>query len=196
MKVTILKQKRILDNFCKVDEITLQHEKFDGTMTLPMTRLNFDRGDSVAAVVYNYETDSVILTRQFRLPVYLRLNNADKAVLTEVAAGMIDKGEMPKDAIIREVREELGYEIVDIRLLFKFFLSPGGCSELIHLFFVEVFSNDKVASGGGRIEENEDIKICEITEIRRRYVFDVVEQGEIMDAKTIIGLQWLKENGK
>ena len=195
MKVKILSKKRILDAFFKVDEVELQHEKFDGSMSEPMKRLNFERGDSVAAVVYNYETDSVILTQQFRLPVYLRLNDADKAILTEVAAGMIDKGETPKDAIIREVKEELGYEIVEVRLLFKFFLSPGGSSERIHLFYVEVFNNGKVAAGGGKIEENEDIKICQITEIRRRYVFDMVEQGEIMDAKTIIGLQWLKERG-
>lgn len=191
MQVNILNKKRILDAFFKVDEITLQHDKFDGTMTEPIKRLNFERGDSVAAVVYNPQKDTVILTQQFRLPAYMRLQDSDSAMLIETAAGMIDANETSQDAIIREVREELGFRVDYIKLLFSFFLSPGGSSERIHLFYIEV--TDQVEAGGGVALEYEDIKFCVIVEFRRRDVFDMVEKGEIMDAKTIIGLQWLKQ---
>ena len=53
MKVIIKKTKRILDGFFKVDRSILQFEKFDGKLSKEVVRLNFERGDSVAALLVN-----------------------------------------------------------------------------------------------------------------------------------------------
>jgi len=106
MKVVIQDRRRVFDGFFKIDEVKLQFEKFDGSMSPPVTRLNFDRGDSVAAVVLNVDTRKVILVNQFKYPSYEK----GPGWITEVVAGMIGDGESPEAAMQREIREEIGYE--------------------------------------------------------------------------------------
>ena len=85
-----IKQKRlVLDDFFKVEEAYLSFEKFDGTMSPVVRRLNFERGDAVAALLHHTERDTAILVNQFRYPSYEK----GPGWITEVVAGMIDKGE-------------------------------------------------------------------------------------------------------
>ena len=65
-KVKIEQTNRLLDDFFKVDEAFLQFEQFDGEMSPTVRRLNFERGDGVAALVLNADTDKLILVRQYR----------------------------------------------------------------------------------------------------------------------------------
>ena len=70
-RVIIKKEKkRILDDFFKVEEVHLSFEKFDGSMSPVVRRLNFERGDSVAALLYQKESDAVFLVNQFKYPAY------------------------------------------------------------------------------------------------------------------------------
>ncbi len=128
----------------------------------------------------------MILVNQFR---YATLSRGG-GWMTECVAGLIDAGEAPEVAIRREILEEAGYEIEKLERISCFYPTPGITSERIILFYAETRGDGPVAKGGGLAEEGEDIKVLELPleEALRQ-----VESGEIADAKTIIGLMWLRE---
>jgi ADP-ribose pyrophosphatase len=165
-------------------EGTYQLEQADGTMSEPIRRLSFERGDGVCGVVFNTDTQKAILVRQFRYPCHA---NGDGWMI-EAVAGMLHKGHDETEEMKREVLEEIGYEVRYIEKLSTFYVSPGGSSERIHIFHVEVDNAGKVASGGGLTHETEDIEIVEYTlpELKK-----AVETNELRDAKTILGCKQL-----
>src|SRR5215467_4801036 len=179
--VRILHQETLLNDFFRVDAATLQYERFDGSLSEPVRRLRLDRGDSVAALVLHTGTGCVLLVEQFKYPV---LGVADGWIV-EAVAGMIDPGETPEAAIRREVREEIGYELAQLEQVSTFFVSPGGSSERIFLFYGEVSADKKIGPAGGVPAEGEDIAIREYSIPE---ALAAVERGEIADAKTIISL--------
>jgi nudix-type nucleoside diphosphatase (YffH/AdpP family) len=191
-RVDIRNRERILDDFFKVDKYTVSHETFDGGMTPHLPVLVFERGDAVAALLYDPVRRKVIAVNQFRLPT--REKGQGRGWLVEAIAGMI-KGsregapeETPLQCLIREVREETGYEITQASPVSTFFSSPGGSTERIHLFYAEVQSTDQKSKGGGE-DLGEDIEIVE---------YDVDEflhklaNGEFEDPKLIIAGQWFQ----
>jgi len=185
MKVLIKKTKRILDTFFKVDHSILQFEKFDGTLSEEVVRLNLERGDSVAALLVNREKRKIILIKQFRFPVYTK--EKENSWTWEIVAGMVDAGHSPKESIIREIAEETGYHVSKVDHLFYFYPTPGGSNEKVHLYYAEVDEKDKKFSGGGVTSEGEDILAKEFSYTD---AFEMMDSGEIIDAKTIIALQW------
>ena len=72
MRVQVQEQQREYDGFFKLERAVLRFERFDGRLSEPVERLVFERGDSVAVLLYDAERDAVILVEQFRYPVYLR----------------------------------------------------------------------------------------------------------------------------
>lgn len=188
MKVIIKEKSRVFDQLFKIDRAVLQYEKFDGTMTDDVVRYNFERGNSVAVLVVNREKQTVILTKQFRFPVYME--NKKNGWLLEIVAGMVDKGEDPIESAVREVREEIGYSVEQLEPICSVYLSPGGSSEKIYLYYTEINSAHKTEAGGGIANEAEDIQLVEIPISE---AFKLLDAGEIVDAKTVIVLQWLKQ---
>lgn len=187
-RVEILSKREVFRQaFFRIEEIRLKHEKFDGTMSPEMTRLNFERGDSVAAIVHNPANDTLIFTEQFRYPTYEK----SPGWLLETPAGSIEPGETPEATLRREIEEEIGYTLRDIRHISTFYLSPGGTSERIHLFYVRVADDDKTGEGGGKPGEHEYIRIVTMTIDE---ALAGIPSGLIQDAKTLIGLQWLQLN--
>ena len=188
-KVIIEGKNLILDDFFKVEEAHLSFERFDGSMSPVVRRLNFERGDSVAAVLHHKEKDTVILISQFRYPTYKK----GPGWLTETVAGMIDAGEAPEDAVRREIFEETGYRVEKLQHISNFYLSPGGSSERILLYYAEISGAGPAGKGGGLAAEDEDIQPIEISTSE---AFGQLDRGEIQDAKTIVGLMWLRaKNG-
>jgi nudix-type nucleoside diphosphatase (YffH/AdpP family) len=183
-KVSIRSRVRLLDDFFKVDAAEISFERFDGTMTPPVRRLVFERGDSVAAVVFNRDTRRLLFTEQFRFPTVEK----GPGWLTEVPAGMVAEGEAPEQALRREIEEEIGYATAGLQHISTFYVSPGGSSERIWLYYAEVSSAGRIGTGAGLAGEHEEIRIVEVSleEARER-----LATGEMPDAKTIIGLQWL-----
>ena len=184
MEVRILEESREYDGFFKIDKAVLQYEKFNGKMSEEITRLNFERGDSVAALLYDEDRDSIILVKQFRYPAYL---NDGPGWILEVVAGIMDKGRDAVSVARAELLEEAGYAVGDLELIGTFYVSPGGTSERIYLYLAH--AHRKIGSGGGLTDEHEDIQVVEIP---LDDAMKMVETGEICDAKTIIGLQCLK----
>lgn len=109
--------------------------------------------------------------------------------LGELVAGILEAGETPESAVRRELLEEIGYETEKLERIATFYVSPGGSSERILLYFAEVSEKGKLGDGGGLRVEEEDIATVAISleEINRMLLM-----GEIQDAKTIIGIQWLQ----
>lgn len=154
-----------------------------------LSRECYDRGDGAAILLYNKETKNVILTKQFRMPAYQ--NNKQDGMSIEACAGAIDAGEKPKTCIIREVEEEVGYVIPDAIQVFEAYSSPGAVTEKMFLFVAEYTDSMKVNAGGGLDVEDEEIEVIEIPFLK---ALKMMENGEIIDFKTIILLQYAQNN--
>jgi ADP-ribose pyrophosphatase len=184
-KVSIEKKQYLLNDFFKVEEAYLSFEQFDGHMSPVVRRLNLERGDSVSVLVFNQTTEKLILVSQFRYATYPKTDGWT----IEAIAGMVDAGETPEQAAKREVDEETGLSIDTFEHIATFYPSPGGSSERIFLYYSEV-SGDKAKykETGGILSKGEDVKAVEIT---LPEALAKIKTGEIVDAKTIIGVYWL-----
>jgi ADP-ribose pyrophosphatase len=186
---------RFGDQF-RVVRATLQYRRFDGRMSEPITRINFERGDSVCVLLYDPQDDAVILVRQFRYPVYARLtpheregDGAKQAWLLEIVAGVVDEDQTIKEVAHRELLEEAGYQVKgELQPITTIYPSPGGTSERVYLFLGEVDCRQRAGEGGGIAAEGEDIRIVVLP---FHEAMDMVARGEVRDAKTIIALQHL-----
>ncbi len=185
-KVLVEQKKYIFDDFFKLEEAHLRFEKFNGEMSQSVRRFSLERGDSVAVLVLNTNTNKLILISQFRYPTY---KNGHGWTI-ETIAGMVDSGETPEESARREVEEEVGLNISTLEHITTFYPSPGGSSEQIFLYYSEVSGEQaKYNKLGGLINEGEDIMALEIS---LADALDKVKSGEIIDAKTIIGIYWLE----
>ena len=180
----------------RVIRATLQYRRFDGRMSDPVTRINFERGDSVGVLLYDPQDDAVVLVRQFRYPVYVGLapherqgNGAKQAWLLEIVAGVVDEDQTVKEVAHRELLEEAGYEVKgELQPIATIYPSPGGTSERVYLFLGEVDCRQRAGEGGGIVAEGEDIQILVLP---FHEAMEMVTGGEICDAKTVIALQHL-----
>lgn len=187
-KVEIISKSRVFAKaIFKIDEVHLRHTLYGGQMSHELTRLCLDRGDSVAVLAHDTDHNLLLLEEQFRYPTYEK----GPGWMVELPAGMIDAGEKPEEAVIRELKEECGYivAIQDLQFINRFYLSPGGTSERIFLYYAIISDQIRVSAGGGRATEGEDIRnlLVNLDEAMRR-----LDSGEIADAKTIIALQWYR----
>jgi ADP-ribose pyrophosphatase len=197
-RVKILDQSEdyAFKNLFRVIRATLQYRRFDGQMSRRVTRMNFERGDSVGVLLCDRRGDSVILVRQFRYPVYASLDrderNGDgskKAWLLEIVAGVHNTRKTISEVAAKEILEETGYKVKEeLQFITTIYPSPGGSSEKIHLLIGEVDQQQHTGEGGGVIAEEEDIQIVVLP---FRKALDMIAHGEIRDAKTIIALQHL-----
>ncbi len=183
-RVVVDSKKRIFKDFFWIEEAFVRYERFDGQMSESVRRLSFERGDAAAAVIEERETGDVLLVEQFRYPTF----GKGPGWLVETVAGIVEDGEDPEVTVRREVLEETGFQVRDVELIATFYPSPGGSSERIFLYHVEVSASDRVAEGGGVGDEHEDIRLVRIV---RNDLAEAITSQRFSDAKTIIGLQWL-----
>ena len=150
-----------------------------------LSRECYDRGNGTAVLLYNTEKSTVILTKQFRMPVFE--NNIKEGMSIEVCAGAIDKNESPESTILREIEEEVGYKIEKIQPVLEAYMSPGALTEKLYLFVAEYADHMKINEGGGLASEDEDI---EVLELPFKEAIDRIKNKDIIDAKTIMLLQF------
>ena len=171
------------DRHYRLNEVEFDYRRGDGEWQTQKREV-FDRGHAATLLPYNLASRTVVLTRQFRLPAYL-VGHDD--FMIEAAAGMLD-GETPEKRICAEAEEEIGYRLGDVRKVFEAFMSPGSVTEKLHFFVAEYQAAMRVGNGGGLAEEGEDI---EVLELRIDSALAMIADGRIVDAKTIMLLQYV-----
>ena len=186
--VTLHAKQRLLEDFFVVDAVDVSYERTDGSMSARVRLLCLERGDAVAAVLVDPAARRAVLVRQFRYPAL----GAGQGWLEELVAGMVGEGESPEQAVRREILEETGLDATRLEPLYDFYVSPGGSTERGYLFYAETDLSAPRAAGGGVADEHEDI---EVLEIPYQDLWQRLDAGEIHDAKTLVGLQWLRASG-
>ncbi|ASK29555.1 GDP-mannose pyrophosphatase NudK [Chryseobacterium sp. T16E-39] len=183
--IKITKTEILSDNWYTLNKVTYEIQKKDGTADI-QSREAYDRGNGATILLYNTQSKTVILTRQFRLPTFINGNTT--GMLIEACAGLLDN-DNPEDCIKRETEEETGYQISKVEKIFESYMSPGSVTEILYFFIAEYSKEMKITDGGGLEDEGEDIEVLELS-------FDgalkMIDTGEIKDAKTIMLLQHIR----
>ncbi|MGB5419153.1 NUDIX domain-containing protein [Algibacter sp.] len=177
-------QKKLLsDNYYILNRVTFDYLMTSGKWVNQMREV-YDRGDGAGILLYNKEKQTVILTKQFRMPTYL--NDNEDGFLVEIAAGMLDK-DNPEACVIRETEEEVGYRLKSVKKVYEAYSSPGVMTEKMHFFIGEYTDDMKVNEGGGLDSEHEDI---EVVEMPFENALNMLNNGQIVDTRTIVLLQY------
>lgn len=175
--------------FFTITETQLKFLKADGTMSETVSRVNMERPDASAVLLYDRSEDALILVRQFRYSVFA---GGDGGWMTEIVAGTLAHGDDPEQAARREVMEEAGYSVGELQHVFTFYPSPGGCSEKVYLYVAEVDESMRAGEGGGAPDEEEDIEVLKVPVAE---AIAMMDRGEIVDGKTLIALMWFTGRG-
>lgn len=171
----------------------LEHVNFNFLLkkgnSVNLTHEVYGKSDGIAVLLYNSTSKNIVLVKQFRMPVYKAKVNQGYSI--EVVGGTIDNNESIEESAIREIKEEVGYKIDNLKKITTVFLSPGIVREKTHLFIAEYKEENKIFDGGGVLEENEEIEILEIPFVK---CLQMVKNEEIIDARTLILLQYIEMN--
>ena len=175
------------DNWYTLNKFIFEYQREDSTWE-KQEREVYDCGDAAAVLLYNKEKQTVILTKQFRMPVFQNETGANDGLMVEVCAGLLD-GDMPEVCIKKEILEETGYKINHVTKVFESFMIPGTVMQNVHFFVAEYSQNQKIAEGGGAEYETENIEVLELDFTK---VYNWIAKGEIKDGKTIMLLQYAR----
>ncbi len=129
------------------------------------------------AVIPITSDNCIVLVKQYRKAV--------EKFLLEIPAGKLELNEEPRETAIRELKEETGYIAGKVEYLLEFYTSPGFSNEKIYLFIAtDLIPGDMELDAG------------EFIEIEKHNIHDLVkmvDRGEIIDSKTIIGIEFAKK---
>jgi len=181
-RVRIESIKTLSDNHYILKKVEFAWRHTNGTWH-NTAREVYDRGDGCTILLYDPKRRTVILTRQFRMPLYM---HGYRDLFTETAAGLLDDAD-PEARIRSEAEEETGYTPKNVRKVMECYTSPGAVTEKIHLFVGEVDAASKSGKGGGLADEGEDI---EVLELPFTDALAMMQDGRICDAKTMLLLQY------
>ena len=181
MDYCVKKKERVYQGFFAMDQYDIEHERFDGG-TFKTKRENMERGDAAAMLLYDPDLDEVLLLEQFRIGPAVR---GDNPWLVEIVAGIVDAGESPEEAAVRESREEAGYLPHGVRFLGRYYTTPGGCSERIDLFLGLVDKQQPADQGGGCVHEHEDIRL---SWVKREVALAMLSTGAINSGAPMLAL--------
>lgn len=183
-KPKIMKRNRVFDGWSTLDILTVETLDDDG-VSRRQEREVLDHGPVVALLPYDPDRRQALLARQLRTPLLL---TGDDPFLLEACAGLIDAGETPPQAAIREAEEEIGLHLEAVRKVGAVYPSPGALTEKVHLFLATYGLQDRKSAGGGLDHEGEDI---EIVEMPLDELFKMARAGALTDAKSLILVQML-----
>ena len=185
--VKIQKTEVLSNDWYTLNKVTFDYKNKNGDWER-QEREAYDRGNGATILLYNKAQQTIILTRQFRMPTYV--NGNEDGMLIEACAGLLDK-DNPEDCIRKETEEETGYKITNVQKIFECYMSPGSVTEILYFFVAEYDASMKISEGGGVADEQENIEVLELD-------FDkacsMMQTGEIRDAKTIMLLQYAQIN--
>ncbi len=187
-KVNILSTTILSEGFFTLKNIQFEVEQSDGKV-IEQKREVYQTSDGATVLLYNLEKRTVVLIRQFRITSHL--NGNENGLMIEACAGIIEDHDHPEETVIREIEEETGYKVQHVHKIFELQSSPGATTERLHYYVAEYDSSKKINEGGGLDEEQEDI---EVLELAFEDAFTMMINGTIADAKTVILLQYARQN--
>ncbi len=187
-KIRNIEKTQLSNNWYTLNKFRFDYQKEDGAWET-QEREAYDRGNGAAILLYNKERGTVVLTRQFRMPTYV--NGNEDGMMIEACAGLLD-GDNPEACIRKEVEEETGYQVTEVRKVFECYMSPGSVTEILYFFVGAYEDRMKVGEGGGADNETENI---EVLEYPFKTALQMIVSGEIKDAKTIMLLQYAQIQG-
>jgi ADP-ribose pyrophosphatase len=182
--IRIVDRKTIWKRFVHLQTLVLEQTRADGRVE-HLDREVHDHGAAATVLLVDPVRQSVVLVRQFRPGAFL--GGHPNGFLLETVAGLLDD-DSPEEAVTREAMEETGYTVRDVRHLFDIYSSPGTLTEHVACFVARIDAAKRDGKGGGVEGEGEDIEVVEMP-IDEAYA--AIASGGIVDAKTIMLLQWL-----
>ncbi|SFM61807.1 NUDIX domain-containing protein [Marinobacter zhejiangensis] len=183
--VHVERRETVFQGFFRMDKLWLTHPRFAGDHMPQFTRELFIRGDATCVLPYDPERDEVVLLEQFRAGV---LGRDQSPWLLELVAGMNEDGETPEQVAQREAQEEAGLQFSQLEKICEYLVSPGGSTELIHLYCGQV-SSEHAGGVHGVEAEHEDIRVHVVA---LDEALAMIVDGRINNAAAIIALQWLQ----
>ncbi|PIW27284.1 MAG: ADP-ribose diphosphatase [Rhodospirillales bacterium CG15_BIG_FIL_POST_REV_8_21_14_020_66_15] len=191
-------RRTVFQGYFRMDEWRLRHRLFEGGWSAEVTRECLERGHAVAVLPYDPVRDEVVLIEQFRVGAAASAPspNWDGAPpspwLIEIVAGIVEDGEQPHEVAARETLEECGRELLALKPITSYLVTPGCSSETLKLYLGRVDATD---AGGihGLDHEHEDIRVFAVP---AEDAFRMVANGTVNNGTAIITLQWLQLNHK
>jgi nudix-type nucleoside diphosphatase (YffH/AdpP family) len=182
-RVKIEKVETLSSGWARNLRYTINYQRFDGRRER-LVREVHDHGSGAGVLPYDASRGTVLLVRQFRLPVHLAGHGGDTL---EICAGLLD-GNDPETCARREAEEELGFRLTGLRRVAHVFTTPGAVTEELTLFLADYSLAQRVSAGGGHVHESEDI---EVVEVPFAAALDLALARQIRDAKTVMLLLFL-----
>ncbi len=186
MQWKINQRQRNYDGHFKVDQLIVQHELFSGGMSKELMREQVSRQNSVAVLPYDPIRDELVLVEQFRVGAIEGNDHqqSENPWLIEIIAGLVEEGEVFEDVVHREALEEANCKLEQLIRVASFFPTPGGFSELSHVYLAKT---DTTGLGGiyGLEEEGEDIRVLVVPSGQ---AIEMLLQGKIRSAIPMIAM--------
>ena len=175
--------------FVSVEEHDLSFPKFDGTHSKSVTRAALVSSDAAIVMPYDPITDRVLLIEQFRAGPHVRGDSQPWCL--EPIAGLIDAGEAPEQAALREAKEEAGLEIRHLEMISQTYPSPGLSTEFFYLYVGLVALPEVSNVISGLASESEDIR-------SHVFAFDafmrLIDAGQFSVGPTVLAGLWLSRH--
>ena len=183
------KKRLVYKGFFSVEEHDLSYQKFNNEKSNVVTRSTLVSSDAVIVLPYDPVNDRILLIEQFRAGPYVK--GDENPWVLEPIAGLIDEGETPESAGIREAQEEAHLEIKRLQLVARSYPSPGISTEFFHQYIgiVELLDSSQLIAGLS--SENEDIR-SHIFEYEQ--FFEMIESGKVNVGPLILLGLWLSKN--
>ena len=185
----VLTDEVVWDGRFPLQRVRFRYTRFDGTPSGELTWELWRRGRGVAMLPYDPAADAVALIEQFRLPA---LAAGIRPVMTECPAGLLEPGEDPERAALREIEEETGLRPDRLEPIGRYMLMQGGCDELM-FYYVARVTLPPPGPGGhhGLAAEHEDIRV---TILPAEAAFALVDANRIENVTAAVCLYWLRRN--
>ncbi len=162
-----IKSEKIYEG--KIIKVKVETVELPGQIYAKREIVEHARGVGIVAIT---NEQNIILIKQFRKAI-------NKAIY-EIPAGIVEVGENISDTATRELQEEAGFKPLNLELVVEAYASPGFTDEKLSIFFTDQLEVSKLD-----LDESE---FLEVEEVSLTKALEMVENFEINDAKTVIGI--------
>jgi len=169
-------------------KLTNSKTLFEGKVfNLKVDEIEYDSGNKGIREVIVHPGGAVVIpvTNEGKLVMVTQIRYPFQTTLLEFPAGKLDIDEDPLDCAVRELEEETGYKAAKVNKLGKIYTAPGYCTETLHIYVAQ-----ELKKGDHKREEGE--QEMEVFELSLEEIEKKINNGEIVDAKSICGIFYLK----